>query len=480
MMNRLLFLVALLSPGLGFAAPEATVTYDSTFNLRVGSTIVSSHATLQQAIDAAIARGIGSYSITQPTANVTVTDPSPPPCVYGYSSWGSCHPDGTQTRTVVSTTPGVCTPTTQILSQSCTYVPPCVYTYSAWGSCQPDGTQTRTVVSTTPAVCTPTTQMLSQSCTYVPPPSLSVTTLAPTSIAQTSAMLNGSVTAGSTNASTLFEWGATTSYGNQVAGAPATVTAGQTASFSANITGLACGTSYHYRAVANQTPGQNAVFTASSCTTSPPPTGYSTSWSSVPAQGGAAITSAFAGAAATIGAYSKRADSGTTSPQFTPAVNTSPSGSSFVIDVLMRSESMASVSDNKGNTYGLHATVNNYSGSYDVQRFVCLNCVGGPGHVVQVKKISGSETAEVTFFFTEIRNSTALAAAPVGGADATNPITIPDIVAPSAPALLLSVMAGDGYSANYQMTCAGFMGVDFEPAASWNTAQGATAYRLIP
>src|SRR6185295_2297549 len=197
--------------------------------------IVSRHPTLQEAIDAALARGVGSYSITQPTASVTVTDPSPP-CIYGYSSWGTCQPDGTQTRTVVSTTPAVCTPTTApVLSQACTYVPPCVYTYSEWGSCQPNGTQTRTVIATAPATCSPTTQVLSQSCTYVPPPGLSVTTLAPTSIAQTSAMLNGQVTAGATNASTRFDWGATTSYGNQVAGAPATVIAGQTISFSANI-----------------------------------------------------------------------------------------------------------------------------------------------------------------------------------------------------------------------------------------------------
>jgi len=46
----------------------------------------------------------------------------------------------------------------------------CVYTYSAWGACQSSGTQTRTVTGSTPVPCTVSTQVLSQSCTYVPPP----------------------------------------------------------------------------------------------------------------------------------------------------------------------------------------------------------------------------------------------------------------------------------------------------------------------
>lgn len=44
---------------------------------------------------------------------------------------------------------------------------PCVYTYSVWEACQPNGTQTRTVVSSTPSPCTATPQVLTQACTYV-------------------------------------------------------------------------------------------------------------------------------------------------------------------------------------------------------------------------------------------------------------------------------------------------------------------------
>jgi hypothetical protein len=89
-------------------------------------------------------------------------------CSYTYGSWGACQPDGTQTRTVTSSSPENCTGT-PVLSQSCTYVPTaCTYTYSAWGTCQSDGTQTRTVTSSSPSGCTGT-PALSQSCTYVPP-----------------------------------------------------------------------------------------------------------------------------------------------------------------------------------------------------------------------------------------------------------------------------------------------------------------------
>jgi hypothetical protein len=84
---------------------------------------------------------------------------------FTYSAWGACQADGTQTRTVVSSSPAGCVGGSPVLSQSCT--PTCTsFTYSAWGSCQPDDTQTRTVVSSSPAGCAGGTPVLSQSCTY--------------------------------------------------------------------------------------------------------------------------------------------------------------------------------------------------------------------------------------------------------------------------------------------------------------------------
>ena len=44
----------------------------------------------------------------------------------------------------------------------------CTYIYSAWGACQSNGTQTRTVVSSSPENCRGTS-VTSQPCTYIPP-----------------------------------------------------------------------------------------------------------------------------------------------------------------------------------------------------------------------------------------------------------------------------------------------------------------------
>jgi hypothetical protein len=51
-----------------------------------------------------------------------------------------------------------------------TDIPTCTYTYSAFSACQPNGTQTRSVLSSSPAQCTGT-PVLSQPCTYTPPTS---------------------------------------------------------------------------------------------------------------------------------------------------------------------------------------------------------------------------------------------------------------------------------------------------------------------
>ncbi len=50
------------------------------------------------------------------------TPPAASACTYQYSDWGACQPDGTQARTVASSTPEGCTGT-PVLTQACTYVP---------------------------------------------------------------------------------------------------------------------------------------------------------------------------------------------------------------------------------------------------------------------------------------------------------------------------------------------------------------------
>ena len=102
------------------------------------------------------------------------------------------------------------------------------------------------------------------------------TTSAASAIATTSATLNGVAKAGSTTASLGFDWGASTSYGSQVAPSPATVVANGSANATAALGALACGTTYHYRFWAASSSGNAAgsdqSFTTTACTT-PPPTG---------------------------------------------------------------------------------------------------------------------------------------------------------------------------------------------------------------
>ena len=54
-------------------------------------------------------------------------------------------------------------------SGSCLYVPPCTFEYSTWSQCQTDGTQTRTVISS--SNCSTTDNpVLTQACVYIPSP----------------------------------------------------------------------------------------------------------------------------------------------------------------------------------------------------------------------------------------------------------------------------------------------------------------------
>ncbi|MBI5069247.1 MAG: cytochrome c [Deltaproteobacteria bacterium] len=92
---------------------------------------------------------------------------------FSYSGYGPCQPDGTQTRTVVSSSPEGCAGGSPLLTQACTYVPPVVvctaFTYSDYGPCL-DGRQTRTVLTSLPPGCTGGSPDVSRACQVVPPP----------------------------------------------------------------------------------------------------------------------------------------------------------------------------------------------------------------------------------------------------------------------------------------------------------------------
>ncbi len=81
-------------------------------------------------------------------------------------------------------------------------------------------------------------------------PGTTVATNAASSVTSTTATLNGNLSAvGITGSATVsFEWGTTTSYGNTLAGTPSPRTSAGT--FTANLSGLAANTIYHFRAKA--------------------------------------------------------------------------------------------------------------------------------------------------------------------------------------------------------------------------------------
>jgi len=70
---------------------------------------------------------------------------------------------------------------------------------------------------------------------------------AATSVANTSATLNGAVNANGNDATVTFEYGFTDLYGSEIAAIPSPVTGSTTVSVSANLAGLTVGTLYHYR-----------------------------------------------------------------------------------------------------------------------------------------------------------------------------------------------------------------------------------------
>jgi alpha-tubulin suppressor-like RCC1 family protein/phosphodiesterase/alkaline phosphatase D-like protein len=100
------------------------------------------------------------------------------------------------------------------------------------------------------------------------PPAPAVETLAASAVADTSATLNGSVSAQSTAATVSFEYGLTAAYGASLAATPAELTGVAASSVRAGLNGLRAGTTYHFRVVATNTGGTTVgadqVFTTGS------------------------------------------------------------------------------------------------------------------------------------------------------------------------------------------------------------------------
>jgi N-acetylneuraminic acid mutarotase len=128
----------------------------------------------------------------------------------------------------------------------------------------PTATATPTATSTPTATATPT-----PTATATPTPA--VTTNAATNVASFSATLNGSVNPRGSTTTVYFQYGTTTSYGHTTASQ--TKTGNTSQSVSANVTGLAASTTYHFRIVATNNGGtsfgSDRTFTALSATGPP-------------------------------------------------------------------------------------------------------------------------------------------------------------------------------------------------------------------
>lgn len=103
-------------------------------------------------------------------------------------------------------------------------------------------------------------------CGATPP---TVSTSAATNITATGATLNGSGNANNYTTSANFDYGTTTSYGQSVAAIPSLLSGTSATALSANLSALACGTTYHFRLSATNAGGSvstaDRTFTTSPC-----------------------------------------------------------------------------------------------------------------------------------------------------------------------------------------------------------------------
>jgi hypothetical protein len=100
----------------------------------------------------------------------------------------------------------------------------------------------------------------------------SVTTGSASGLTATGATLGGTVSSNGAASTVTFEYGLTSSYGSTATAAESPLaSSASAASVSASVTGLTCGTTYHYRVKAvnsvNTTRGSDATFSTGSCQT---------------------------------------------------------------------------------------------------------------------------------------------------------------------------------------------------------------------
>jgi hypothetical protein len=168
-----------------------------------------------------------------------------------------------------------------------------------------------------------------QDCAGQTPPPTVVTSSA-SSIGTTGARLNGSADPNGAGTSAWFEWGTSTGYGNVTSPQTNVGSGTSSVSYYFNLGALACGTTYHFRAVAQNAGGAaygtNRSFTTSACAT-PPPTVVTSSASSIGTTGARLNGTADPNGASTSAWFQWGTSTGygnVTSPQTNVGSGTSP------------------------------------------------------------------------------------------------------------------------------------------------------------
>lgn len=135
----------------------------------------------------------------------------------------------------------------------------------------------------------------------------------------------------------------------------------------------------------------------------------------------------------------------------TTGINTTASGSSFVIFIMDDAATSRAASDNKGNTYSqVGTTLTNFLGfGVQASEYLCTNCTGGTGHTATATL---SNTANAEVYLIEITGgaTSSLVDALSSGFwndDSATPFTSNNVVTSNANDLLLAFTLTNGSSA---------------------------------
>ncbi|MET0934596.1 MAG: hypothetical protein ABWX83_01305 [Luteibacter sp.] len=170
------------------------------------------------------------------------------------------------------------------------------------------------------------------------------------------------------------------------------------------------------------------------------------------------------------------------SPATTPAVDTQPGGSVFIVFNAGYASNDATPRDSFGNRWkplGRAQTYADYGERFTVQGYVALAGRGGPSHTVTIEK-HGEPRGELSLPFVEIRNASRVAAVARSYAGAALQVASDEITV-NGPATLLAFWWGDGGVKRMTVTPGdGFRLIDaFVELPDESGVQGAVAWRQV-